>query len=242
MQVYDNSLDTIFAAQAGDESAKEKLLNDNFALIKSIIRRYKNRGVEYDDLYQLGCMGFVKAINNFKSEYNVKFSTYAVPMIAGEVKRFLRDDGIIKVSRSIKLLSRQITQYIDSVKNNNGVAPSVEQIAEHFNIEQVDVVVAMESVKMPISMSIPLEDDDSGSAEVGDILPSSSNEQENLNNKVLIKEILEKLTPREQKIIKLRYFMDKTQSEIAQMMGVSQVQVSRIESKIISNIRKTMNK
>lgn len=240
--LYENNVDTILSAQKGDEQAKEKLLNDNFPLIKSVIRRYKDRGLEYDDLYQLGCMGFVKAINNFKPEFNVKFSTYAVPMIAGEVKRFLRDDGVIKVSRSIKMQARQISQYIDSVRNQNGESPTIEQIADHFELEPADVVLIMESVRMPISICTPIEDEDSNSAEMGDFLLSTGNEEESYANKIFIKEILSKLTPREQKIIKMRYFMDKTQSEIAEILGVSQVQVSRIENKIISNIRKNMAK
>ncbi|MBO4936875.1 MAG: SigB/SigF/SigG family RNA polymerase sigma factor [Clostridia bacterium] len=240
--LYENNVETILSAQKGDEQAKEKLLNDNFPLIKSVIRRYKDRGLEYDDLYQLGCMGFVKAINNFKPEFNVKFSTYAVPMIAGEVKRFLRDDGVIKVSRSIKMQARQISQYIDSVRNQNGESPTMEQIADHFELEPADVVLIMESVRMPISICTPIEDEDSNSAEMGDFLLSTGNEEESYANKIFIKEILSKLTPREQKIIKMRYFMDKTQSEIAEILGVSQVQVSRIENKIISNIRKNMAK
>lgn len=240
--LYENNVETILSAQKGDEQAKEKLLNDNFPLIKSVIRRYKDRGLEYDDLYQLGCMGFVKAINNFKPEFNVKFSTYAVPMIAGEVKRFLRDDGVIKVSRSIKMQARQISQYIDSVRNQNGESPTMEQIADHFELEPADVVLIMESVRMPISICTPIEDEDSNSAEMGDFLLSTGNEEESYANKIFIKEILSKLTPREQKIIKMRYFMDKTQSEIAEILGVSQVQVSRIENKIISNIRKNMVK
>lgn len=240
--LYENNVETILSAQKGDEQAKEKLLNDNFPLIKSVIRRYKDRGLEYDDLYQLGCMGFVKAINNFKPEFNVKFSTYAVPMIAGEVKRFLRDDGVIKVSRSIKMQARQISQYIDSVRNQNGESPTIEQIADHFELEPADVVLIMESVRMPISICTPIEDEDSNSAEMGDFLLSTGNEEESYANKIFIKEILSKLTPREQKIIKMRYFMDKTQSEIAEILGVSQVQVSRIENKIISNIRKNMAK
>mgnify|MGYP004614919209 FL=1 len=238
MLIYDNNNETIARAQNGDESAKEKLLQDNFPLIKSVIRRYKDRGIEYDDLYQLGCMGFVKAINNFKPEFNVKFSTYAVPMIAGEVKRFLRDDGVIKVSRSIKMLARQIGQYIDSMRNQNGESPTIEELSAHFGVEQIDIVMAIESTKMPISICTPVEDDDSNSAEMGDFLLSTGNEQENYSNKIFVNDILRSLKPRERKIITMRYFLDKTQVEIAQMLGVSQVQVSRIENKILTEIRK----
>ena len=132
-------------AQNGNIFAKEQLINENSPLIKSVIRRYKNKGVEDDDLYQLGCMGFIKAINNFSAEFNVKFSTYAVPMIAGEVKRFLRDDGSIKVSRSIKHNAIQIKNYIAMYQSATGVEPTIEQISKEFNLEPQDVVLIMEA-------------------------------------------------------------------------------------------------
>ena len=154
----EETLKLIEQAQNGDEKAKEKLINNNSPLIKSIIKFYKNKGIEYDDLYQLGCLGFVKAIINFKAEFNVKFSTYAVPMIAGEVKRFLRDDGSIKVSRALKSLYIQINRFINSYKAKNNNSPSIQEIAQNFNIEESEVMFAIDSSRALLSLDEPVEE------------------------------------------------------------------------------------
>lgn len=229
----EETLNLIAAAQNGDNSACEQLLSSNSPLIKSVIRRYKNKGVEYDDLYQLGCVGFVKAVKNFSFEYEVRFSTYAVPMIAGEVKRFLRDDGPVKVSRGTKTAAIKIARYVELYKKEHGESPTIETIAKEFNIEASEAVFIMDSGKVPVS--IYDSNDDSGRT-IMDKLPSSENEEEKLD-KMMLKQIINELSPRDKKIILLRYFADKTQSEVARALSVSQVQISRLESKILGKIR-----
>lgn len=221
-------------AQQGNESAKTTLVNEHSPLIKSIIRNYKNKGVEYDDLFQLGCMGFLKAVKNFSTEYNVKFSTYAVPMIAGEVKRFLRDDGYIKISRSTKTLAAKITYFVRDYKAKNCASPTIEQIAEEFKIDPQEVVFAMDSAKFPLSLYEKSDDDNNIS--LIDKIASKETGDENID-KILLKEVISSLDDRDKKIIILRYYRDKTQSEVARILNVSQVQVSRLESKIIDKLR-----
>ncbi len=221
-------------AQEGSESAKAKILTDNSPLIKSVIRRFKNKGVEYDDLFQLGSIGFLKAIKNFSPEFGVKFSTYAVPMIAGEVKRFLRDDGYIKVSRSTKSLAAKIAYFTQTYKNEHSESPKVEDIAKAFEIDAQDVVFAMDSLKFPVSIYDKTDDEHSQS--LSDKLASDENTEDNID-RILLKDIIEKLDDREKKIIILRYFRDKTQSEVARVLNVSQVQVSRLESKILDKMK-----
>lgn len=220
-------------AQQGNEEAKEKLIVENMPLIKSVIKRYRNKGVENDDLYQLGSMGFVKAINNFSTQYNVKFSTYAVPMIAGEIKRFLRDDGSVKVSRSIKQNALKIKRFIIEFQGECGVEPTLEQISKRFNLEPQEVVFCLEASTQLISMDDKLDEDEDSLAErtQDDFTP------EKLIDKMLIRDMIESLSAREKRIVIMRYYLDKTQSEIAKILGVSQVQISRIENKVLENLK-----
>ena len=227
------TLNLIKAAQGGDKSASEQLLTLNSPLIKSVIRRYKNKGVEYDDLYQLGCVGFIKAVKNFSTEYEVRFSTYAVPMIAGEVKRFLRDDGPVKVSRGTKSAAIKIARFVDEYKRDHGESPTVDKIAKQFDLEPQETVFIMDSCKYPVSI---YDSNDDNSKSLIDKLQTSENEDEKLD-KMMLKKIINELSPRDKKIILLRYFADKTQSEVARVLSVSQVQISRLESKILGRIR-----
>ena len=236
MLEHEETLALLKQAGEGDEQAKAVLLEHNSPLIKSIIRRYKNKGVDYDDLYQLGCMGLLKAIKNFDPAFNVRFSTYAVPMIAGEVKRFLRDDGYIKVSRALKVVSGKISRFVEDYKKRNLIDPAVETIAAEFGMEPSEVVFAMESARMPISLFEKADSQDDKSQSLIDKLAYRDG-AEDLLDKLLLKDIIDKLEPRDKKIIMLRYFRDKTQSEISGIMGVSQVQISRLENKIIEKIK-----
>ncbi len=229
-------LEYVRKAKYGDENAKEIMFSNNSPLIKSIIKRFKNKGVEYDDLYQIACIGFIKAINNFDERFGVKFSTYTVPMIIGEIKRYMRDNGAIKVSRALKILANKINKYIDEYQSENSDSPSVENIANKFNVSQEEVVIALDSAKMPLSIYDKFEDDDEGQ-ELIDKIPCEDSE-ESLVDKIHLSNIISALNERERKIIVLRYFRDKTQSEIAETLGVSQVQVSRLENKIIDKIKK----
>lgn len=226
----------ILSAQKGDNQASEQLILQNTPLVKSIIRRFKGRGVEYDDLFQLGCVGLLKAIKNFSVEFEVCFSTYAVPMIIGEIKRYLRDDGYIKVSRSIKALSYKINIFIEKYKIKNNTNPSVEEIAKEFSIETQEVVFAMDSTLCPISI-YEKSDEESGLS-VGDKIADKFSVEDEIE-KLAIKDAISKLEKREQQIVFLRFFRDKTQSEVAKVLNVSQVQVSRLENKIIEKLKKS---
>lgn len=228
-------IDYVRKAKNGDASAKEVIFTANEPLIKSLIRRFVGKGVEYEDLYQIASVGFIKAINNFDESFGVKFSTYTVPMVIGEIKRYIRDNGAIKVSRSLKILANKINRFIYEYQYSNSVSPSIELIAQKFEVSEDEVVVAMDSSKMPLSIYDKFEDDEEGQ-ELIEKIPYEDNEDV-IINKIHLSKIIGNLTEREQKLIILRYFRDKTQSEIAEQLGVSQVQVSRLENKIIEKIR-----
>lgn len=235
MLEHQATLELLKKAQAGDDGAKEKLIEENVPLIKSIVKRFKGR-LEYDDLMQLGAIGFIKAMQNFDVEYGVRFSTYAVPMISGEIKRFLRDDGAIKVSRWTKSLAQKISAYIDEKLKNGEAEPTVEQLATAFDVDAQEIVFAMDAQHYLLSLSATVGDDD---LELGYKIATEECEDENID-KMLLKDLIEDLPQREKKVIVLRYFRDKTQSEIAKELGVSQVQVSRIENKVLQKLKDGM--
>ena len=230
----------ISLAKTGDDSAKEKLINENSPLIKSVIKKYLNKGIEFDDLYQLGSLGFLKAIENFDETFGVKFSTYAVPMIAGEVKRFIRDNGIIKVSRSTKQLNIKINRFIESYINQYEKSPDIDVIAKEFGITEQEVVYAMDASHKPMSLFTLVGDEGGKEQYLIDKIEDENQTGDILDNQVLYSAIKD-LPIRERKIIILRYFRDKTQKEIAQELGVSQVQVSRLENKILQKIKTKLN-
>jgi RNA polymerase sporulation-specific sigma factor len=219
-------------AKEGDDKSKEILLLSNEPLIKSIVKRYLGKGVDYEDLYQLGAMGFVKAINKYDASYGVKFTTYAVPLILGEIKRFLRDDGTIKVSRSVKGLFVKIKKYLASIQDS----PTVDEIAQHFEVSREEVIYAMEASHLPLSLFDKVDDGVSlGERIVGD-------DGSGLIDKIMISKILEDLSDRERKIIVLRYFRNATQIEVARKLMISQVQVSRIEQRVLEKFREMYKK
>lgn len=226
-------------AQTGREDAKQSLLDGNYPLIKSIVKRFVRKGIEYDDLYQLGCVGFLKAINNFKLEFGVKFSTYAVPMIAGEIKRFLRDDGEIKISRSIKQLSMQINRFLEEERLLGRESPTTKQLAEKFMADEQDVILALDSAYCLVSLYEKTIDKQESSPNLIDKLVMVEEEDKTIEN-IMLKKVIEELPEREKKILLLRYYRGKTQTEIANMLGISQVQVSRIETKTLELMRQKM--
>lgn len=228
-------IDYVLKAKNGDEHAKNVLFLNNAPLIRSVIKRFKNKGVEYDDLYQIGCIGFIKAINNFDASFGVQFSTYTVPMIVGEIKRYMRDNGAIKVSRNLKILANKINRFIDKYTSINANSPSIKVIAEKFKVSEEDVVVAMDSSKMPLSIHDRFDDEDDGQ-ELIEKIPFVNNEERDVN-RIHLSLIIDKLTEKERKIIVMRYYRDKTQSEVAKILGVSQVQISRLETKILNKIK-----
>lgn len=235
----EETIPLIKLAKEGDEIAKNELIQGNFPLIKSVVKKYIGRGVDYEDLYQIGCVGFLKAINNFNEKFDVKFTTYAVPMIAGEIKRFLRDDGEIKISRAIKTLSMKIKSYIDIYKKEQFVEPTVSEIAKHFNVDDEDVVYALDSSRPMVSIYEKIDESSENSGNLIDKIIIDDN-TDLMIDKLLLQNAIESLADREKKVILLRYFRGKTQSEVANLLNVSQVQVSRIESKILEELKKKL--
>lgn len=230
------TIEYIRRAKNGEAVAKETLISENVSLVKCIVKRYLGKGVEYDDLFQIACMGFLKAIAGFDEKFGVKFSTYAVPMIAGEIKRFMRDDGSVKVSRTMKQTAKEINRFIDEYTCEHDYPPSVKEIAEKFHMDEAETVFVMGSSKMPLSLYGGAENKDGKERELIETLPSSD-DQDAWLDRLLLRGAMDALSERDRKIIVLRYFRDMTQSEVAERIGVSQVQVSRIESRIIKEFR-----
>ena len=230
------TIEYIRRAKNGEAVAKETLISENVSLVKCIVKRYLGKGVEYDDLFQIACMGFLKAIAGFDEKFGVKFSTYAVPMIAGEIKRFMRDDGSVKVSRTMKQTAKEINRFIDEYTCEHDYPPSVKEIAEKFHMDEAETVFVMGSSKMPLSLYGGAEHKDGKERELIETLPSSD-DQDAWLDRLLLRGAMDALSERDRKIIVLRYFRDMTQSEVAERIGVSQVQVSRIESRIIKEFR-----
>lgn len=234
------TIEYIRRAKAGENVAKETLIEQNVSLVKCIVKRYLGKGVDYDDLFQIACMGFLKAIAGFDERFGVRFSTYAVPMIAGEIKRFMRDDGSVKVSRAMKQQAKEINLFIEEYTIEKGQQPSIKEIAEKFSLDESEAVFIMGSSKMPVSLYSGSEFKDGKERELIETIPAADNQEEMLD-RMLLHGAIEQLPEREKKIIVLRYFRDMTQSEVAERIGVSQVQVSRIESKIIKEFREKLS-
>ena len=232
----ERTAELIRAAQSGDETASEELVRANIPLVRSIIRGFMNRGTEYEDLLQIGCLGLVKAIKNFNTDYGVRFSTYAVPMIAGEIKRYLRDDGMIKVSRTLKETASRAAAARERLSHELCREPTVEELASDIGEEVESVVLALDAARPHISIYEPAYGEDSDALLIDNAADECDATGEALD-KVMIKELLRVLTPRERQLIMLRFFLDKTQQETASVMGVSQVQISRMEGKIMQKLR-----
>lgn len=235
MLSHEETMRLLSLAADGDDNATERLIAENTPLLKSIVKRYMGKHIEYDDLFQIAGIGLLKAIKNFKQDFNVRFSTYAVPMILGEIKRQMRDDGYIKVSRSLKSLSSKITRYMDEVIKQGNDDPTVEQIARHFDISPSDVVFALDATRLPLSLYETTSDKDGKQTELVDRLPTD--EDRKMVQSLILKDMLSRLSERERKIIIYRFFRDMTQGEIAEKMGVSQVQISRLETKILDKLK-----
>jgi RNA polymerase sporulation-specific sigma factor len=231
-------LEHIKKAKAGDKQSQSILVEKNVGLVWSIVKRFQNRGYEVDDLYQIGCIGLIKAINKFDTSFDVKFSTYAVPMIIGEIKRFIRDDGIIKVSRSLKEISSRARITKEIMSKDMGREPTISEIAEQLKVSTEELVMAMEAGCAPESLYSTIGDGDNSPILLIDRIDADNNNREvDLIDKIAIRQILDTLNARERQIIVLRYFKEKTQVQIAKLLGISQVQVSRIEKKILKEIK-----
>ena len=228
---YDDNMQLIKLAKEGDKAALDNLVEMNLPLVSSLSKKFLNRGYEYDDIFQIGCIGLVKAINNFDESFNVKFSTYAVPMIVGEIKRFLRDDGIIKVSRSIKNTARKLHYDRDALTKKLGREPTIEELSKFSDIDKEDIITALESSNSMQYLYDTIHHDDGAPVLLIDKLSEDYEEDTEVIDRIALKEALTKLDVKSRQIIMLRYFKDKTQIQVAKMMGISQVQVSRIEKK-----------
>ncbi len=233
---HEQTLALLKRVKEGDESAKETLVCKNIALVKSVVKRFLGRNLDYDDLFQLGCMGLVKAIINYDTSYNVRFSTYAVPLILGEIRRFLRDDGAVKVARPVKELYVKAMGVSQKLSNQYGREASVEEIAAQIGCSKEEIVQSLEAARMPVSLNAPLQDEGGRELTLDDCI-GKADESGIALDRVMLREMLQCLAPRERQVIFLRYFKDQTQSEIAARLGISQVQVSRLESKIIQKLR-----
>ncbi|WP_331722104.1 RNA polymerase sporulation sigma factor SigF [Alkalithermobacter thermoalcaliphilus] len=236
---HEETIELIKRAQNGDNMAKEILTESNLGLVRSIVNKFLNIGYERDDLFQLGCIGLIKAIYKFNDDYNVKFSTYAVPMILGEIKRHLRDDGIIKVSRSLKQINSKVKAQSEILSKKLGREPTIQEISDVLGVSKEDIVMALESNSCVDYLYDVIHDEGGSPVCLIDKISQDKQESDNkIVDNILLKEVLNKLDKRERQIIILRYFEDRTQSEIGKMLGISQVQVSRIEKKVLEKIRK----
>ena len=235
---HEETLELLEKAQHGDEEAKEVLISNNLGLVRSVVSKFANIGYERDDLFQLGSIGLIKAIYKFDPSFNVKFSTYAVPMILGEIKRYLRDDGMVKVSRSLKQLAIKAKAQGEVLTKTLGREPTVEEIAQSLGVEKEDLVMAMEAnFSVEYLHGVIHEEEGSPICLIDRISLKQDNEEEKVIDNILLKEVLGKLEKRERQIIMLRYFEDKTQSEIGEILKISQVQVSRIEKKVLLKLK-----
>lgn len=239
---YDDNVDLIVLSKNGNKFAMDKLIEINIPLVSSITKKFMNRGYEYEDIFQIGSMGLIKAINNFDASYNVKFSTYAVPMIIGEIKRFIRDDGIIKVSRSVKGTARKLHYDKEALSKELDREPSLDELSKFSGIAKEDIVYAMESASSIHYLYDTIHQDDGAPVLLIDKLSERYEEDDSLIDRLALKEALGDLDAKSRQIIMLRYFKDNTQVEVAKMLGISQVQVSRIEKKVLKTMRKTLEK
>jgi len=232
-----DAIQLIEAAHQGDKEARDKLVVENMGLIWSIVRRFSGRGHEMEDLFQIGSIGLLKAIDKFDTSYDVKLSTYAVPMIAGEIKRFLRDDGMIKVSRSLKEAAGKAKMVSQRILEESGREPTLEEVAAEIGISSEELVMAMDSQCEVESLHKTIYQGDGNAITLMDKLEETTDANEELLNQMALEELLGELGENERKLIEMRYFEEKTQMEIAKEMGISQVQVSRMEKKILLRMR-----
>lgn len=226
--------------QAGDESAREELISGNLKLVLSVMRRFANRGENLDDLFQVGCVGLIKACDNFNLSLNVRFSTYAVPMIIGEIRRYLRDNNAIRVSRSVRDTAYKALQARDAFINKEGRDPSVAEIAKMLELPTEDVVFALDAIAEPISLFEPIYNDGGDAVFVMDQVKDESNVEKHWTESLMIENALTCLNKREKQIIDLRFFQGRTQMEVAREIGISQAQVSRLEKGALLHLRKYM--
>ncbi|SDZ08727.1 RNA polymerase sporulation sigma factor SigF [Thermoactinomyces sp. DSM 45892] len=229
----------ILLSQQGDLLARDRLVSHNIRLVWSVVQRFLNRGYEAEDLFQIGSIGLLKAVDKFDLSYDVKFSTYAVPMIIGEIQRFLRDDGMVKVSRSLKELANKVRKTKDELSKRLNRLPTLHEIAKEIGIEPEEIVFAQEANRAPTSIHETVYENDGDPITLMDQIADDS--EKFWFDKLVLHDAIDRLSEREQLIVYLRYFKDQTQSEVAERLGISQVQVSRLEKKIIARMKEDLS-
>ncbi|PLR76375.1 RNA polymerase sporulation sigma factor SigF [Bacillus sp. V3-13] len=226
-------------SQEGDQASRDTIVQKNMRLVWSVVQRFLNRGYEPDDLFQIGCIGLLKSVDKFDLSYDVKFSTYAVPMIIGEIQRFIRDDGTVKVSRSLKEMGNRIRKAKDELSKNLGRVPTVSELSEYLEIPAEDIILAQEAGRTPSSIHETVYENDGDPITLLDQIDNG--DEGKWFDKIALKEAISELDEREQLIVYLRYYKDQTQSEVAARLGISQVQVSRLEKKILQQMKDRMD-
>ena len=236
----DETMELLRRVKDGDQDARRQLIEGNLRLVLSVIQRFSSRGENADDLFQVGCVGLIKAIDNFDINQPVKFSTYGVPMIIGEIRRYLRDNSAIRVSRSMRDTAYRVLQVRDRLIAENQREPTVEQIAKVLDIPREEVVFAMDAVVDPVSLFDPVYSDGGDTVCVMDQVRDTRNTDESWLDRIALREAVDKLSPREQRILAMRFYDGKTQMEVSGEIGISQAQVSRLEKNAISTIRRNL--
>ena len=225
----------------GDKQAREELINGNLRLVLSVIQRFCGRGENPDDLFQIGCIGLIKAIDNFDTSLDIQLSTYAVPMIIGEVRRYLRDNNMVRVSRSVRDLAYKVLQAKEKLTRENGKEPTIEEIAKELQIEKEEIVLSLDAIQDPISLQEPVYNDGTENISVMDQVKDKKNTDEMWAENITMNDALKKLNEKERMIINKRFFLGRTQMEVADEIGISQAQVSRLEKNAINHIKRLYN-
>ena len=234
----DHTIALIRKSHDGDKEARKQLVEENVGLVWCVVRRFYGRGTEAEDLFQIGSIGLLKAIDKFDLSYDVKFSTYAVPMISGEIKRFLRDDGMIKVSRSLKELAARSLQAREKLTDRLGREPTLEELSVEMGVDKEEIVQAMEAGSEVESLYRPIHQKEGSEIRLLDKIEEKERREERILDRMVLKQLIESLEPKERQLIYLRYFAEKTQSDVGKIMGISQVQVSRLEKRILEDLRR----
>lgn len=237
---YEENSQLIPLAKEGNQEAMNKVIEMNLPLVSSISKKFLNRGYDYEDIFQIGSIGLVKAINNFDNKFNVKFSTYAVPMIIGEIKRFIRDDGIIKVSRSVKTLARKLHFDKEALTKELDREPTIDELSKYSGVDKEEIMFAIESSVNMQYLYDTIHQDDGAPVLLIDKLSEKGEDDTDMINRIALKEALRSLDSKSRQVIMLRYFKDKTQVQVAKLLGISQVQVSRIEKKVLVIMREKL--
>ena len=235
-------MELLIRAKKGDKEAGKLLVQENLGLVGSVVKRFENRGYEWDDLFQIGAIGLLKAIEKFDFSYEVRFSTYAVPLVAGEIRRFLRDDGMMKVSRSIKESGWRIKRSREKLEQQLGRSVTLQELAEDTGLSEEEVALAIDASEEIASIYQPVYQSDGSELYLLDKMADDSPAEEELLNRMTVRQLLERLEPKEAQLIKLRYYEGNTQSQVADAMGMTQVQVSRMEKKILCKMRRMCDK